>query len=109
MPGGYAVRHYFFVIILVKSYSTFLTTIEANASNILKEESRMLDKQQLPWWKKYTLTLNEASEYFGIGYKKLKQFVSEHRDEDFVLWNGNRAQIKREQFEKYLDSKINII
>ncbi len=108
MPSGYIVRHYFFGV-LVKSFLTFLTTLEANASSILKEESRMSDKQQLPWWQKYTLTLNEASEYFGIGYKKLKQFVSEHKDEDFILWNGNRAQIKREQFEKYLDSKINII
>ena len=25
-------------------------------------------KKELPWWQKYTLTLNEASEYFGIGY-----------------------------------------
>jgi len=108
MPSGYIVRHYFFGV-LVKSSLTFLTTLEANASSILKEESRMADKQQLPWWQKYTLALSEASEYFGIGYKKLKQFVSEHKDEDFILWNGNRAQIKREQFEKYLDSKINII
>lgn len=69
----------------------------------------MTDKQQLPWWMKYTLTLNEASEYFGIGYKKLSQFVSEHKDENFILWNGNRAQIKREQFEKYLDNKLNAI
>ena len=30
------------------------------------------NRQQLPWWQKYTLTINEASEYFGIGYKKLK-------------------------------------
>lgn len=67
------------------------------------------EKQQLPWWQKYTLTLNEASEYFGIGYKKLKAFVQEHADEEFVLWNGNRAQIKREQFEKYLDSQMNAI
>ena len=29
------------------------------------------NRKQLPWWHKYTLTLNEASEYFGIGYKKL--------------------------------------
>ena len=56
-----------------------------------------------------TLTLNEASEYFGIGYKKLKMFVQEHSDEDFVLWNGNRALIKREQFEKYMDSQMNVI
>ncbi|MFR5278674.1 MAG: excisionase [Blautia caecimuris] len=66
-------------------------------------------KKELPWWQKYTLTLNEASEYFGIGYKKLKLFVQEHSDEDFVLWNGNRALIKREQFEKYMDSQMNAI
>ena len=58
---------------------------------------------------KYTLTLNEASEYFGIGYKKLKLFVQEHSEEDFVLWNGNRALIKREQFERYMDSQMNVI
>lgn len=67
------------------------------------------EKQEFPWWQKYTLTLNEASIYFGIGYKKLKQFISEHSDEDFVLWNGNRAQIKRVQFVKYLDNKMNVI
>ncbi len=67
------------------------------------------EKGKLPWWEKYTLTLNEASEYFGIGYKKLRQFISEHSDEKFVLWNGNRAQIKRLQFEKYLDDEMNVI
>lgn len=67
------------------------------------------EKQKLPWWQKYTLTLNEASEYFGIGYKKLRQFVSEHPDANFILWNGNRAQFKRVQFEKYLDENMNVI
>lgn len=67
------------------------------------------ERQQLNQWQKYTLTLNEASEYFGIGYKKLKLFVQKHSDADFVLWNGNRALIKREQFEKYLDTQMNVI
>ena len=66
-------------------------------------------RMKLPWWQKYTLTLNEASEYFGIGYKKLSAFVQEHSDADFVLWNGNRALIKREQFQKYMDEQINVI
>lgn len=66
-------------------------------------------RQELPWWQKYTLTLNEASEYFGIGYKKLKAFIQENADADFILWNGNRAQIKRERFQKYLDEKMNVI
>ena len=66
-------------------------------------------RMKLPWWQKYTLTLNEASEYFGIGYKKLSAFVQQHADADFVLWNGNRAQIKREQFQKYMDEQMNVI
>ena len=66
-------------------------------------------RMKLPWWQKYTLTLNEASEYFGIGYKKLSAFVQEHADENFILWNGNRALIKREQFQKYMDEKMNVI
>lgn len=66
-------------------------------------------RMRLPWWQKYTLTLNEASEYFGIGYKKLSAFVQEHADENFILWNGNRALIKREQFQKYMDEQMNVI
>ena len=73
------------------------------------EEQIMDKKQVLPWWQKYTLTLNEASEYFGIGYKKLKMFVEGHSDEEFVLWNGNRALIKREQFERYIDNQMKVI
>ena len=69
----------------------------------------MTEKLQLPWWQKYTLTLNEASEYFGIGYKKLSLFISQHQEEEFILWNGNRALIKRELFEKYMDSHMNVI
>lgn len=64
---------------------------------------------QIPLWEKYTLTLLEASQYFGIGYKKLSAFCKEHADEDFIMWNGNRAQIKRVLFEKYLDENITSI
>ncbi len=66
-------------------------------------------KKEMPWWQKYTLTLEEASEYFGVGYKKLRLFCKEHANEDFILWNGNRALIKREKFEKYMDSCMNVI
>ncbi len=61
---------------------------------------------QLPWWQKYTLSLSEASEYFGIGYKKLSKMVNENKDADFILWNGSRAQIKRSKFEKYIDDYL---
>ena len=57
------------------------------------------EKQSLPWWQKYTLTLEEASEYFGINYKKLRLFCKAHADEEFLLRNVNRALLKREQIE----------
>lgn len=63
----------------------------------------------IPIWEKYTLTLTEASEYFGIGYKKLATFIEEHRDEKFILWNGTRAQIKRIMFEQYVNEHMDAI
>lgn len=66
-------------------------------------------RQELPWWQKYTLTLNEASEYFGIGYRRLRYFAREHADADFILWKGNRALIKRELFEKFMNENMNVI
>jgi excisionase family DNA binding protein len=34
---------------------------------------------------KYTLTIAEASEYFNIGEKKLRQLVQENSTSDFIL------------------------
>ena len=65
-------------------------------------------KQNIPVWKKYTLSIEEASEYFRVGENKLRELIKENKDEKFILWNGNRAQIKRKLFEKYLD-ELNII
>lgn len=58
----------------------------------------------VPIWEKYTLTIKEAAAYFRIGEGKLRTIISENPDEDFILWNGSRAQIKRKKFEKYIDS-----
>ena len=59
--------------------------------------------KNIPFWEKYTLTIREASEYFHIGEKKMRQIVEENLDADFVIMNGNRAMIKRKYFEKYID------
>lgn len=60
--------------------------------------------QEIPFWERYMLTIREAAEYFHIGEKKLRQIVEENMDADFVIMNGNRAMIKRKNFEKYLDT-----
>ena len=68
----------------------------------------MKEKSEVPIWEKYTLTIEEAATYFRIGENKLRKIVSENADADFILWNGNRPQIKRVIFERYID-KINLI
>ena len=47
--------------------------------------------------------LTQAAVYFRIGENKLRRIISENRDADFILWNGNRPQIKRKKFEQLID------
>lgn len=54
-------------------------------------------------WKKYSLNIKEAAEYYGIGEKRIRQIASENPNADFVLEVGSHIRIKRELFEKYLD------
>ena len=60
----------------------------------------------MPLWKKYTLTVGEASVYFRIGEKKLKRLIDENPNAEFILWNGTRPQIKRKLFEQFIDEKL---
>jgi len=63
----------------------------------------MKHSQNVPLWEKYTLTVEEAAAYFRIGEHKLRRLISENKNADYLLWNGNRVQIKREKFEKFVD------
>ena len=53
------------------------------------------------------LTVEEASEYSGIGTSKIKE-LSNSEDCPFVLWNGAKRLIKRKQFEEYLSSQYSL-
>ena len=57
----------------------------------------------VPIWEKYSLTIEEAAAYFRIGENSIRQILNENIDADFWFWNGNRKQIKRKLFEKYMD------
>ena len=63
---------------------------------------------KIPFWERYTLSIQEAAAYFRIGENKLRKIISENKDADFVLWNGTRSQIKRKKFENYID-RLNVI
>lgn len=69
---------------------------------------QITDSKEIPLWQKYTLTVEEASLYFRIGQAKLRRMISENGDADFILWNGNRPQIKRKLFEEFVD-RLNVI
>ena len=58
----------------------------------------------IPPWERYTLSVEEAAAYFRIGEHKLRNLINENKNADYLLWNGNRVQIKRVKFEKYVDS-----
>lgn len=57
----------------------------------------------VPIWQKYTLTIEEAAAYFRIGENKLRIMISQNPNAEYLLWNGNRVQIKRIMFEKFID------
>lgn len=63
-----------------------------------------LSNYEIPYWKKYTLSIEEAAAYFRIGEGKLRRLVQENPRADYLLWNGNRVQIKREKFEAFIDT-----
>lgn len=64
-------------------------------------------KQKVPIWKKSNLTLQEAAQYSGIGINKLRQ-LSKTEDCPFVLWNGSKRLIKRQELDKYINKAYSI-
>lgn len=72
-------------------------------------ETNILTNNPVPIWIKYTLTVQEASKYFRIGAKKLQDLINQNPNAEFILWNGNRAQIKRKKFEQYVDEHLYVI
>lgn len=68
----------------------------------------MNKENSVPVWHKYSLTITEASNYFNIGEKKLRQMVQENATADFLLNNGVKVLIKRMKFEQFLDETCSI-
>lgn len=65
---------------------------------------------EVPMWKKFLLTVKEASLYFNIGENKMHRIVNDYLDSDykFVVQNGGRNMIKRQMFEDFLNQTTSI-
>lgn len=62
-----------------------------------------MNNNNIPVSQKYSLTIEEASQYFNIGLNKLRRLAAQNPSAKWVLMKGNRILIKRSQFEKLLD------
>lgn len=51
---------------------------------------------------KFCLTVEEASAYFEINDKKIRQIASEHRDDGICAKHGAKLLIYRSAFEQFL-------
>jgi len=64
--------------------------------------------KEVPIWEKYALTVAEASLYFHLSEKKLRQIVKADKYANYLIWNGGRVFIKRKLFEQFLNTEINV-
>lgn len=60
-------------------------------------------KKEIPIWEKYTLNVEEAATYYGIGIKRLYEIIRNNPNADFLLGIGSHYRIKRVLFEAFLD------
>jgi len=63
---------------------------------------------EVPIWKKYSLNVEEAATYYGIGVKKIYEIIHNNPDADFLLEIGVHYRIKRILFERFLDDATTI-
>lgn len=65
---------------------------------------------EVPIWERFLLTVKEASLYFNIGENKLHRITNDYKESEykFVIQNGGRKMIKRQNFEKFLNETSSI-
>ena len=75
-------------------------SMESNNQNTVTEEDSSR-KNEIPMNQRYTLSLNEAGQYFHIGVKRLRR-LAECNIGNFSVRCGNRYLIVRPKFEEFL-------
>lgn len=64
----------------------------------------------VPVWRKYMLTVEEATHYFGIGEKKIRSLIAENIGTEFcfTIQIGSRSLINRHKFEEFLNQTTSL-
>lgn len=67
------------------------------------ESNLVYAKNNVPIWRKFCLSVDEAAEYFHLGEERLRRLQKENPQADYLLNVGNRCYFKRRQFEDFID------
>ena len=67
-----------------------------------------MKQQEIPVFEKYSLSVQEAASYYGIGIKKIYEIIHNNPNADFLLEIGVHYRIKRVLFERFLDEATTI-
>ena len=62
-----------------------------------------MEEKECPIWEMYSLSIKQASDYFGIGEKKLYSIIRDNPSAEYILEIGTHIRIKRKLFESALD------
>ncbi len=63
--------------------------------------------REVPIWERTLLTINEASDYTGIGISKLRLLASK-RNSKLIVYVGAKKMFKRKKLDEYLDDAISV-
>lgn len=68
----------------------------------------MMGKQEVPYYQRLCISIEEAAEYSMIGEQRLRKIIEDDRSLDWVLRVGSRTRVKRPQFEKWVLKQYNL-
>ncbi len=66
-----------------------------------------MEKNAVPIYEKYALTIEEAAAYSSIGQNKINELLKDPRC-TFVLWVGRKKLVKRKAFEDFISKQVEI-
>ena len=67
----------------------------------------MVKKREVPIWERVLLTINEASDYTGIGAYRLRM-LADKPNSNLIIWVGSKKMFKRKKLDEYLENSISI-
>lgn len=66
-----------------------------------------MEKNTIPIYQKYALSIEEAAEFSNIGQNKISDLLKNPRC-TFVLYVGRKKLVKRKEFEDFLSKSVAI-